>query len=345
MNKLLLIILVFLLFVSIVSCNRQKVPVTSKDKSGKTENIAVNRVPKAGGYTAVSGDYGPSSITRQIMQDRKGNFWFATGEGIIRYDGVSFTNFTSSEGLRRVPVFSVLEDKAGNIWFGTIGAGVYRYDGTSFTNFTTKEGLAHDRIGCLYEDKMGSIWIGTEGGISVYDGKSFRNFTTNEGLSNNDVNSIKADNTGNLWIGTRGDALFYDGATFNKLKNNEGRVFTNVRSIIVDSKGQIWLGGAAGLWRTDGYSFTNFTRNFVGYVYEDKKGNIWTSSEAPDNRRHWILSRYDESSLHDDNPTVTSILRQDGMFFGIWEDRDEGIWLGTLNGVCRYDGNFFYCSK
>jgi len=341
MKKYLQIKLVLLLFVSITSCNGQKETDPTKDNSNQTGNKVLDHDPYFVESTAITTSYGPSSITRNIMQDRNGNFWFATWEGIIRYDGKSFTNFTNKEGLRRFHVFSVLEDKAGNLWFGTIGAGVYRYDGKSFTNFTTEEGLAHDRIGCFYEDKTGKIWIGTEGGISVYDGKSFTNFTTNEGLTNNDVNSIIEDKTGKIWIGTRGNACFYDGTTFTNFTNKEGQPFTNVRSIIEDTKGNIWLGGNDGLWRYDGNSFTNYTRNFVGYIYEDKKGNIWTSSVAPDNQHQWILSRYDEKSLNDEKATATIILKKEDMFFGILEDKDGGIWLGTLNGVCRYDGNSF----
>ena len=39
-----------------------------------------------------------------------------------------------------------LQDKAGNIWFGTTGDGVYYYDGTFFTNFTTKNGLNSNMV-------------------------------------------------------------------------------------------------------------------------------------------------------------------------------------------------------
>jgi ligand-binding sensor domain-containing protein len=38
-------------------------------------------------------------------------------------------------------VNSSLEDKAGNLWFGTSGDGIYKYDGKSFTQFTTSNGL------------------------------------------------------------------------------------------------------------------------------------------------------------------------------------------------------------
>ena len=43
-------------------------------------------------------------------------------------------------------------------------------------------------------------------------------------------------------------------------------------------------------------AFTNFTQNFIGYIYEDKKGNIWTGSESA-NDQDLALPRYDEKTL------------------------------------------------
>ncbi len=144
--------------------------------------------------------HGPKWITRNVIQDRNGNIWIAAFDGIFRYDGKSFTNITSKVSSARF--FSVLEDRKGNFWFGSIGSGVYYYDGKSFTNFTTRDGLAGNSVTCIYEDKTGNVWFGTGGGASRYDGKSFRNFTTKDGLTNNSVNSIMEDKTGKLWIGT-----------------------------------------------------------------------------------------------------------------------------------------------
>ncbi|WP_420240159.1 two-component regulator propeller domain-containing protein [Sphingobacterium prati] len=53
---------------------------------------------------------------------------------------------------------------------------------------------------------------------------------------------------------------------------HEGKPFKNVRSIIADKNGNIWLGENDGLWRYDGTRFTNYTRQFVGYIYQDKMG-------------------------------------------------------------------------
>src|SRR6266481_5081432 len=101
--------------------------------------------------------YGPNSITRTIKQDRKGNIWIASWEGIFRYDGKSFTNITSKVSSEHF--FSVLEDRKGNFWFGSIGSGVFLYDGKSFKNFTTREGLLNNEVTSIYEDKKGNIWF------------------------------------------------------------------------------------------------------------------------------------------------------------------------------------------
>lgn len=305
--------------------------------------------------STIKGPLGPNSITRNILQDRNGTIWFATWEGIISYDGEQFTNHTNKDSLRRYHVFTILEASNGDLWFGTIGAGVYRYDGSSFTNYTTKEGLAFDKIGCFYEDEKGHIWIGTMGGISVFDGENFQNISTKDGLLSDDINTIVQDNNGHYWIGTRGLACVYDGKTFTKLVDAGGNPFGNIRCIIKDREGHMWLGGNGGMWRykgawsgsgssfADSGAFIHFAKPFVGYIYEDRLGNIWTSAESPDNKPGWALTRYDVMMFDLGFATPNIIRREEGMFFGITEDQAGNIWQGSLSGVCRYDGEAFNC--
>jgi ligand-binding sensor domain-containing protein len=287
-----------------------------------------------------------NSVTRNMIQDRKGNIWIATFSGIFRYDGKTFTNITGSVSSARF--FSVLEDRKGNLWFGSIGSGVYYYDGKSFLNFTTKEGLPNNEVVWIYEDKAGNIWFGVNGGASCYDGKSFRNYLISGDSMNedrtgktfpdftrppNEVNSIIEDKTGKFWFATRGNTFIYDGRTFASF-TNDGKPFKNVRSLIEDKKGNIWFGGNDGFWRYDGKTFTNLSKNFGGYVYEDKNGNIWTSTDQGQN---WVLRRYDAKSLYDHNPVVTEVKPNVGGIFGIMEDDRGNIWFGA-GGVYRYDG-------
>ena len=350
------VILLFLL----TACERKIKPhqvVESTNTPTVTTAVSTDVDPYFTPAKLTNSSYVPSNITRSILEDKNGYIWLATWEGIIRYNGTTFTNFTNKDSLRNYHVFCLLEDSKGILWFGTIGAGVYRYDGTTFTNITVKDGLAHDGLISIYEDKAGNIWFGTQEGASCYDGKSFRNFTMKDGLTNNNINAMLEDQSGMFWFGNRGEACTYDthindavgqGKTFTRLMNEEGKTFGNVRSIIEDKRGHIWFGGNDGLWRYDpkasstgGKSFSNFTKNFVGYIFEDSKGNIWTSSASDNNPNKWVLSRYEEKSLLSEHPIATQVKIEENMFFGIAEDKAGGIWLGHLRGVYRYDGKTF----
>jgi len=346
-----------LLLVSLISCTGQ----TADSTAGNTREINTSGQPApkpadsdpyfihpGGAYS----EHGPTSITRNIIQDRNGDVWLATWEGIIRYDGATFTNYTKQNHLRKFHVFSALQDRNGHLWFGTIGAGIYRYDGKNFTNVTTEDGLAHDKQGCFLQARNGDVWIGTMGGISIYDGESYRNLTVADGLADNDINAIVEDRTGKIWIASRGALSSYDGNGFTVIqredtqaaptrKNGYAGAFFNVRSVIEDREGNIWFGGNDGLWRygTDGP--TRFAEAFTGYIMEDGGGNIWTSSNAKFGGGQWQLARYDAESLAGNVATPTVILRSQDMLFGITEDTDGNIWVGSLNGVGRYDGEAF----
>ncbi len=335
----------FLMVAFCTSCGQNKIELSKEN----IKPIAIG----SGAKTIIT-SYGPQVITRNIIQDRKGNIWMAAFDGIFKYDGKSFTNITSKMSSARF--FSVLEDSKGNLWFGSIGSGVYYYPATSikaglksFQNLTTRDGLLNNEVGCIYEDKRGKIWFGVSGGASCYDGKSFRNYIIDGNAMNEDksgktfsyrppyeVTSIIEDKTGKFWFATRGNTFVYNGKTFSAF-SHDGKAFKNVRSIIKDKKGNIWLGGNDGLWRYNGSTFINFTQKFAGHIIEDKKGNIWTSS-ASAKGKDWALSRYDENSLSSKKPVVTEIKAGEQMIFGILEAYDRSIWFGTFNGAYRYDG-------
>ncbi|MFK7787695.1 MAG: IS3 family transposase [Crocinitomicaceae bacterium] len=158
-------------------------------------------------------------------------------------------------------ILSILEDKSGNVWFGTDGQGVSKYDGTSFTHLTQNEGLSNNFIWSILEDRNGNLWFGTdEGGANYYDGKSFTYFTKKQGLSDNVIFTILEDKHGDIWFGTRdGGVNRYDGEKFTHFTVKEGLGSNTIYSIIEDSKGNLWFATDKGASRYDGESITNFT--------------------------------------------------------------------------------------
>ena len=164
----------------------------------------------------------------------------------------SFSSFSKLQGLKHDVIRCMLQDKSGNLWFGTSG-GVSKYDGQSFTHFTEKQGLSNNVVSSILEDKSGNLWFGTDGGgVSKYDGQSFTHFTEKEGLSDNKVYSILEDKSGNLWFGTYGGVSKYDGQSFTHFTEKEGLSNNVVLSILEDNSdshrnGNLWFGTRFGL--------------------------------------------------------------------------------------------------
>ncbi len=330
-----------------------------------------------------------------MLEDKSGNLWFGTDGGVNKYDGnrveaieaaekrgeiipqrtqqdlkrengklvKSFTHFTEKEGLSKNIVRSILEDKSGNLWFGTYGGGVSKYDGKSFTHFTEKEGLSNNIVRSILEDKSGNLWFGTDGGVNKYDGKSFRHFTEKEGLSNNKVLSMLEDKSGNLWFGTYGGGVSkYDGSRVEAIEAAEKRGETIPQRTQQDLK------------RENGKlvkSFTHFTEkeglinNRVWSMLEDKSGNLWFGTdgggvskydgnrveaiEAAEKRGEIIPQRTQQGLKRENGKLVKSFTHyfteKEDRFYNIvrsiLEDKSGNLWFGTYGGVSKYDGKSF----
>lgn len=279
---------------------------------------------------------GPYSITRNIMQDRKGVYWFSTWQGIISYDGATYINHTLKNSLIHFHMFSLLEAKNGDLWFGSIRGGVYKYDGKTWTLFTTANGLPDNLFDCMMEDKNGNIWFGTDAGVSCYDGKKFTNYSVKEGLCGNSVHTIAQDKNGNIWIGTWDGVSIYNGKTFKTFKNSDSS-FVNVRSIIQDKKGNIWIGCQEGLFFYDGLTLSKKASNFIGYIYEDRVGNIWLAAGQPSVLDGtWTHQKHSMVLYYYNGKTFTTIINKPQVF-GIMEDKNGIIWFGTPDGAHTFD--------
>jgi ligand-binding sensor domain-containing protein len=289
--------------------------------------------------------FGPTTITRSILQDKKGNMWFATWQGIMKYDGNEFTNYTLKENLKHFHVFSIFEDRKGNLWFGTVRGGMYRFDGKSFKLFTTNEGLAGNSTSCMFQDSKGRIWFGTEKGISVLQSDEkfiFTNFGVNDGLSSNEINSISEDNQGNLWIGTQSGinrcSVEQTCDEIRRLKfkdflDSKEQMFNKVWLLFNDTKGNMWISSINGVCKYNRNGFSEYLLlNPIMYLCEDVNGGIWTAYNncQADKPRNFSLYHFNGISFSKvmDDPSNWGI-------FGITEDRSDNIWFGNGKGVVR----------
>jgi ligand-binding sensor domain-containing protein len=329
------------------ACNGQ-------DKTGLTkEKVAHTKLIKTIGS--------PNYNVRCGLQDKAGNLWFGTRNGLYKYDGKSFSQFLVANGLNSNNISCILEDKDGKIWIGT-EVGLCLYDGKTFAkiHIPLPKNLPHhnyhDRnshwVFSIMQAKSGKLWFATIDGVYTYDGKSFTPFIVNEGAagylsSNNNVEHILEDKSGNVWFGGRSNegVYRYDGKSITnfKLKELDSIRFDSNGSIrywawpqLQDKNGNIWFSNWDGAYRYDGKSFTSFTKkdglsgDMVTRIIEDKKGNLWFGGAG--------LSRYDGKSF-------TRFTTKDGLItqrvWSIWEDKTGNLWIGGDGGSSLYDGKTF----
>lgn len=334
----------FALIVVFMSCNvqvKKKVPEEKTSESNVNPTEQAKLIKTQG---SKSGDNVHCSI-----KDKAGNLWFGTtSEGVYKYDGKVFTQFTESNGLNSNTVHHILEDKEGKIWIAT-SSGICVYDGKTFSKIQIPApknqpiNTYNNRkdVFNIIQDKSGKLWFATIDGVFVYYGNSFTHFTVNEGASgflssNNNVEYILEDKAGIIWFGGRGnEGVFrYDGSTITNLKPDGDNW---AWPVLQDKNGNIWFSNWNGAYRYDGELFKSFTKkdgligDMVARIIEDKKGNLWFGGDG--------LSRYNEKSF-------TKFTSEDGLsntsIWTILEDNSGILWIGTRKiGLYTYDGNRF----
>ena len=110
--------------------------------------------------------YNPSYVFSLIVDDRDDSVWAGTwGGGVGHYNGKTWTNFTTEEGLAGNIIYSIAQDQSGVIWFGT-NHGLSRYDGSSWLNYDTHTGLLDNNVYAIVPTSSGELWVGTKNGVS-----------------------------------------------------------------------------------------------------------------------------------------------------------------------------------
>ncbi|TCD08459.1 transcriptional regulator [Pedobacter frigidisoli] len=210
-----------------------------------------------------------------VYEDKAGIIWFGTGDGISRYDGKSFRNFTSpnaplfyKKGHLNNDINIIIEDKKGKLWVGTRGD-AFVYDGKKFTTLTHKGEPFLDVWGIM-EDSKGNIWlsgfngfkVSQTGGLWRYDGSTFTK------ASERGAYAIIQDKKGNIWTTgsvnpanpgvqalSRYDAKFLYSKRPTVTEIKSGKAFLG---LLEAKDGSIWFGDATGVYRYNENTITDF---------------------------------------------------------------------------------------
>jgi ligand-binding sensor domain-containing protein len=139
-----------------------------------------------------------------IEEDKSGNLWLGTDNGLLKYDGKSFSLLTTANGLPSNNVISLFCDSRSRLWVGTNGGKSVSWidSGNKIYQVYLFNGSAGTYARDIYEDRRGDIWFATWwDGLIDYDGVVPHAYKTYNGFPENDVNAAGEDKNGNMWFG------------------------------------------------------------------------------------------------------------------------------------------------
>jgi len=310
-----------------------------------------------------------------LLQDRAGDLWVGTPDGVVRLDGS--THRPKDDRTRRDGVITALfQDREGGLWLGTHSHGLRRLGGSTVGSYTHRKGWAGGRIWSVTADAGGDLWAATgEGVVRLRDGAVFGGKRL-PGEVGRVVRSILADGRGGLWLGTLGNGLerlrgdrITPAATPAELGSD------TVRALYRSRDGTVWIGTeGGGLSRlVDGQverlpaSEARLRSATVTSLADGPAGGIWagtfeqgllrvhdgrvTRSRLGDEIHEGILSLCSGAEgslwigtvsgalLRLRNGRVESLVVADGLPFGalhaILDDRRGFLWISSNRGVFR----------
>jgi ligand-binding sensor domain-containing protein/signal transduction histidine kinase len=277
----------------------------------------------------------PQSSVSSIIQSRDGYIWFATQEGVVRFDGLRMTiiDRNNTPELASNNIGGLMEDRNGGIWMFPAGrSGVTRFKDGKFRTFTTKDGLASLARNAAAMDSSGNLWITSNNGVSKLDGDKFITFTRKDGLPSDSAFTIYCDPEGSIWMATYFNMTRYKDGRFTTYSREEGLLTDSVTAFCSDHDRNMWIGTFHGLNKMTDGKFSAYTKkdgladNLINAIFEDSRKQLWIGTEKG-------LDKFENGAfIHiqsDDGVSSTPIA-------GIIEDKEGTVWIRPRNkGIQR----------
>ena len=250
---------------------------------------------------------GEKLVVMALLRTKQNKLLVGTfGDGIFILDPVSgsyrqilqasVTNRSNSD-----QIFTLMEDKSGNIWIGTNGDGISVWNqNLELIKWYTPAPKAavevllplNGYIRDITEDNKGQIWFATHGGGIAKLDPGTEKFTIfnflNSKLPSDKVQSLFEDRKGNMWVATFGGGLGLlnnKSGKFITFSEKDGLANNNIHKIVEDDLGKLWLSTDQGLSSFDPEikKFNNYNahnglqhRNFVhGAGLKAKSGDLY----------------------------------------------------------------------
>jgi ligand-binding sensor domain-containing protein/serine phosphatase RsbU (regulator of sigma subunit) len=273
-----------------------------------------------------------------------GSFICIADVGLRRFNSEDkkFENYRMPHMTTYFSSTCLFEDKEGNIWFGTYNGGIYKYvmsESRMDVIDLPKAGVKSNWVTCLTQDSKGRIWVGTwEGGIAVIEGGVVHKFDSGNGLKPSRIYDIIEDIEGNILIADQNNGLtIFKGDAFVTISEKEILPDQNVNAIYQDKTNAVWFGTNAGISRyypgTDKKPVifnqaNNSIYEDIRFFREDRDGNLWVGANEGG-----VIMYNMKTSRFEAQPYINSILYRGGQVKALEIDKQNNLWIGTVEGV------------
>ena len=162
--------------------------------------------PKSQSFRQIFSEDKSRTDVRSFHEDKQGNIWVGTSEGVYLIDCDSKTikaHYNLENNLARC----VLKDSEDQVWVGFFGGGLGLYDPQlqSIQLFNVLAKFPSNTINALYEDSRKRLWVATGEGLVCFPSLTDRNYKVYQresGLANTHIQAIGEDKAGNIWVST-----------------------------------------------------------------------------------------------------------------------------------------------
>ena len=275
----------------------------------------------------------PHNLIHNVVQTPDGYLWFATWEGVARYNGLEFRVFDRGNvpQLRDNGVRALRPGRGGTLWLGTSRGGVTRYADGQWTTLTRRDGLAQDEIMDLLEDRAGRLWVATESaGITRIDGRQVVQFTRAGGLPGEVMYQVLEDPAGDIWAATAEGLARFEETRFRAFGPADGLPPGQVFSLAATREGGLYVGTEHGVYQRDGERFVpvhpDLPVDNIFRLLVDRRGALWIGTV------NGGLFRY---SAHGVEQLTSLRGLPNNRVSALFEDREGSLWVGTNGGLLR----------
>ncbi len=298
----------------------------------------------------------PGSRARSVAAARDGGVWIAVYDaGLFRQDERGIARVSvPGPGNQSVYGLSVLEDRAGRLWYGDQDSCWVRRGQDRFEKVPLEPATGAN-VTALFEDTKGRVWIATRGGAVVCDGDGFEPLGLEAGLPPGGIAGFGEDTFGGLWVAKSEGVYRRVTHQFAPVLDADGQPLPGVLCFQAEADGTLWMGTrTAGLirWRKGeldriGIELGLSDLEVRGFV-EDAHGSFWMPSN------HGVLRASLEQlhALADQGPSQLEIQlldRHDGLPSpecstaqpNCVRDTSGTLWFATQKGVAALDPDDF----